>query len=141
MKPSAPRTAVVLYLAAMVLIHAIVFWNVRKPIQKGYSDFAIYYCAASIVRQGLGHQLYDESVQFMVQQEFAPEVPIRPRCAALYPSPHRSFVLCSVQLLVLRPGVRALGCAQPSHAGCLAIPFAAISSAASKVFAAALASG
>ncbi len=77
MKPSAPRTAVVLYLAAMVLIHAIVFWNVRKPIQKGYSDFAIYYCAASIVRQGLGHQLYDESVQFMVQQEFAPEVPIR----------------------------------------------------------------
>ena len=77
MKPSAPRTAVVLYLGAMVLIHAIVFWNVRKQIQKGYSDFAIYYCAASIVRQGLGHQLYDESVQFMVQEEFAPEVPIR----------------------------------------------------------------
>ncbi len=77
MKVSALKTAVVLYLAAMVLIHAVVFWNVREEILKGYSDFAIYYCAGSIVRQGLGHQLYDETTQFRVQQEFAPEVPIR----------------------------------------------------------------
>src|ERR1700676_244824 len=53
------------------------FWNVRESIRKGYSDFAIYYCAGTIVRQGLGPRLYDEAPQFKVQREFSPDVAIR----------------------------------------------------------------
>ena len=76
MKSSA-KSLVVLYLLAIVVIHAAVFWKVREMVRKGYSDFAIYYCAGTIFREGLGHQLYDDSTQFRVQQEFAPDVPIR----------------------------------------------------------------
>jgi hypothetical protein len=115
MKASAPKTAVVLYLAAMVLIHAVVFWSVKEEIQKGYSDFAIYYCAGSIVRQGLGHQLYDDRTQFRVQQEFAPEVHIRrgplpythPPMEALFFAPFsclsyfRAFMLWDVLNIVM----------------------------------------
>jgi hypothetical protein len=62
---------------AMLFVHATILWNVREKVWKGYSDFAIYYCAGSMVRQGLGHQLYDTATQFRVQREFAPEVSIR----------------------------------------------------------------
>jgi hypothetical protein len=76
-KASKLKSAVYLYLTGMVMIHAIVFWNVREFVSKGYSDFTIYYCAGTMVRQGLGHQLYDNVTQFKVQREFAPEVAIR----------------------------------------------------------------
>jgi len=71
------KFAVFLYLAGMVAIHAAVAWNVRESVRKGYSDFSIYYCAGTIVRQGLGRQLYDNTTQFKVQQEFSPGVAIR----------------------------------------------------------------
>jgi hypothetical protein len=71
------KSAVVVYLAGMVMIHAAVFWNVRESVRKGYSDFTIYYCAGTMVRQGLGHQLYDEGVQYEVQRQFSPQVAIR----------------------------------------------------------------
>jgi hypothetical protein len=77
MKPSTLKLAVVLCLMAMLFVHATILWNVREKVWKGYSDFAIYYCAGSMVRQGLGHQLYDTATQFRVQREFAPEVSIR----------------------------------------------------------------
>src|SRR5581483_3826875 len=68
---------IVLYLLGIVVIHAAVFWNVRGMVRKGYSDFAIYYCAGTILREGMGHHLYDNVTQFRIQQEFAPDVPIR----------------------------------------------------------------
>ncbi len=71
------KSAVVLYLAGMVMIHVAVVWSVREQIRKGYSDFSIYYCAGTIVRKGMGHQLYDSVTQFKVQREFSPEVAIR----------------------------------------------------------------
>ena len=77
MKTIRTKTAVVVYLAGLVLIHVAVFWNLRQMVRKGYSDFAIYYSAGRIVRQGLGHQLYDDQTQFRVQREFAKEVSIR----------------------------------------------------------------
>jgi hypothetical protein len=77
MKPSKWKFAATLYLAGMLLIHAFVFWNARALIWKGYPDFTIYYCAGTIVRQGLGHHLYDEATQFIVQKGFAPDVAIR----------------------------------------------------------------
>ena len=77
MKASKVKFAVFVYLAGVVAIHAAMFWNVRESVRKGYSDFAIYYCAGTMVRQGLGHQLYDEPTQFKVQREFSPEVATR----------------------------------------------------------------
>jgi hypothetical protein len=77
LKASTLKSAVFFYLSGMVLIHAVVFWSVRESVRKGYSDFTIYYSAGTIVRQGLGRQLYDNLIQFRVQQEFAPEVAIR----------------------------------------------------------------
>jgi len=77
MKTTKLERAVVGYLVSLVLIHLVIFWNIRYKVGKGYSDFTIYYCAGRIVRQGLGHQLYDDQTQFRVQQEFAREVSIR----------------------------------------------------------------
>jgi hypothetical protein len=71
------KLAILFYLVGMVIIHAAVFWSVREQIRKGYSDFSIYYCAGTIVRQGIGHRLYDNVTQFKVQREFSPEVAIR----------------------------------------------------------------
>lgn len=114
------KSAVFLYLAAMVVIHAAVFWSVRAQIRKGYSDFTIYYCAGTIVRQGLGHQLYDNVTQFKVQREFSPEVAIRldalpynhpPFEAAFfalftyvsYPSAFALWVLANLAMLISLP--------------------------------------
>jgi hypothetical protein len=77
MQASKLKSAVLLCLIGMVMIHAAVFWSVRESVRKGYSDFTIYYCAGTMVRQGLGHQLYDDTTQFKVQREFSPEVAIR----------------------------------------------------------------
>jgi Glycosyltransferase family 87 len=77
MKVSKLKFAVFAYLASMVAIHAAIFWSLRDSLRKGYSDFVIYYCAGTMVRQGLGHQLYDDTMQFKVQREFSPEVAIR----------------------------------------------------------------
>jgi Glycosyltransferase family 87 len=77
MKAIKVKPAVVVYLAGLVLIHIAVFWNLTHMVRKGYSDFTIYYSAGKIVRQGLGHQLYNDQTQFRIQQEFAPEVSIR----------------------------------------------------------------
>ena len=71
------KSAVVFYLIAMVAIHLYLFWITRDMVRRGYSDFAIYYCAGTIVREGLGHSLYDDVTQFRVQEQFAPDVPIR----------------------------------------------------------------
>jgi hypothetical protein len=73
-KVSKLKFAVFSYLVGTVVIYAAMFWNVRESIRKGYPDFTIYYSAGTMVRQGLGHQLYDEAMQFKVQREFSPEV-------------------------------------------------------------------
>jgi hypothetical protein len=77
MKTTKLKPIVVAYLVGLAMIHLAVFWNLRHMVGKGYSDFTIYYCAGRIVRQGLGHQLYDDQTQFRVQQEFSKEVSIR----------------------------------------------------------------
>jgi len=71
------RQAVFVYLCGMVVLHAAFFWDARESVSKGYSDFTIYYCAGMMVRKGLGHDLYNNSVQYQIQREFAPHVAIR----------------------------------------------------------------
>jgi glycosyl transferase family 87 len=72
-----PKFALTLYLVGMVVLHAVVAWNSRDLVRKGYQDFTIFYSAAKIVRQGMGAHLYEEPTQFRVQQEFASGVSIR----------------------------------------------------------------
>lgn len=99
MKLAKLKVAVFLYLAGMLAIHAVVFWNVRGLVAKGYSDFAIYYGAGLTVRHGLGHQLYDPATQFKMQKEFASGVAIRagalpynhPPCEAVFFAPLTYF--------------------------------------------------
>jgi hypothetical protein len=65
------------YVVGVLLIHLLVVWNARELIFKGYPDFTIYYTGGTILRQGLGHTLYDDRVQFQVQRTFAPQVATR----------------------------------------------------------------
>ena len=67
----------VLFLAAMAWLDLLLAWNSRDLLHKGYQDFTIFYSAAKIVRQGLGHRLYDVRTQYRIQQGFAPAANIR----------------------------------------------------------------
>jgi len=71
------KLVLIAYLCGMVLIHAGAFWQARKLVRKGYPDFTIYYGAATMLRWGLGHELYNGVVQFDVQRQFAPDVATR----------------------------------------------------------------
>lgn len=67
----------ILYVAGVLVIHAMVVWNARDLILKGYPDFTIYYTAGTMIRQGMGHDLYNNVTQFVVQQQFAAQVATR----------------------------------------------------------------
>ncbi len=77
MKLAHLRLAGRFYVAGVLVIQLLVVWNARELILRGYPDFTIYYTAGTIVRQGMGHQLYDDRVQFAVQKQFAPHVATR----------------------------------------------------------------
>lgn len=64
------RLAGALWLSGTLVIHALVLWNTRDRILRGYPDFTIYYTAGAMVRNGLGRQLYDPARQFQIQKEF-----------------------------------------------------------------------
>jgi hypothetical protein len=66
-----------IYLSGMLAIHAVSFWHSRFLIAKGYPDFTTYYAIGTMVRRGLGHELYDAALQYKIQQEIAPNVAIR----------------------------------------------------------------
>ena len=77
MKLAHLRLAGKFYIAGVLVIQLLVVWNARQLILKGYPDFTIYYTAGTMVRQGNGHQLYDDRAQFEVQKLFAPQVATR----------------------------------------------------------------
>lgn len=52
-------------------MHGMLFWNGWRFARQGYSDFTIFYTAGKIVRMGLGGRLYDDALQFQLQQSFA----------------------------------------------------------------------
>lgn len=61
----------------MAITNGAILWNTRVEIRRGYSDFASFYTAGTLVRRGLGTELYSHKTQWRVQQEFASEVKIR----------------------------------------------------------------
>lgn len=77
MKIAHVKAACALYLGSLAVIYALVLWNARDLIWKGYPDFTIYYTAGTMIRQGMGHSLYDDAAQFRIQRQFAPNVATR----------------------------------------------------------------
>jgi hypothetical protein len=66
-----------LFIAGVLCLHALFFINLWQRIERGYPDFVVYYTAATILRDGLGHQLYVEQVQSEVQKRFTGQLPGR----------------------------------------------------------------
>lgn len=64
-------------LATGLLLNGFIAWKDRDLVRKGYPDFTIFYSAGKIVRAGMASSLYDESVEFQTQVQFAPGVRIR----------------------------------------------------------------
>ena len=77
MKAAKLKFAIFAYLVGIVVVYAVMFWNVRELIRDGYPDFAIYYRAGIMVRRGVGRWLYDDATQVKIQREFSPEDAIR----------------------------------------------------------------
>jgi len=71
---SSLRPFLVIFLAAMIVLHAWMFFRLRREIATGYPDFTIFYTAGKCIIQGHGRQLYDLETQSAIQREFAPEV-------------------------------------------------------------------
>ncbi len=69
--------AVLLFFAAMFVVHGYVLWSVRGMVLAGYPDFTSFYAAGESVRQGHGNLLYDANEQWNTQQAFAQRVRIR----------------------------------------------------------------
>jgi hypothetical protein len=86
-------------LAGTLLIHAFLFWKDRALIAKGYPDFTIFYTAGLMIRQGLGHQLYDQAAEYRVQREFASGVVIRRGALPFNHPPFEALIFVPLTLL------------------------------------------
>jgi Glycosyltransferase family 87 len=71
---SSLRPILVTFLVAMIVLHAWMFFRLRREIATGYPDFTIFYTAGKCIIQDRGRQLYDLETQFAIQREFASEV-------------------------------------------------------------------
>jgi hypothetical protein len=58
-------------------LNLLLFLHFRENLKRGYSDFTVFYTAGTILRDGLGHQLYNNKVQYAVQNHFAGHIPLR----------------------------------------------------------------
>ena len=65
------RFALTTFCLGMIVLHALLFWAVRRQIVSGSSDFRIFYTAGLMVRRGLGRALYNEELQASIEREFA----------------------------------------------------------------------
>jgi hypothetical protein len=65
------------FVVGMLWMNLLFFLDAREGIRRGYPDFTIFYTAGKILRQGLGHQLYDRKVQYAVQESFTGHIPFR----------------------------------------------------------------
>ena len=75
--PRLRRWLVATALLWMAVINGVILWNTRVEIRRGYGDFASFYTAGTLVRKGLGAEIYNPAAQWKVQQEFAAEVQTR----------------------------------------------------------------
>jgi hypothetical protein len=69
--PQRIKMPVTLFLVAMLLLNAFVFWIARRQAAAGSPDFSIFYTAGLMLRRGQGGSLYNNLSQLRVQREFA----------------------------------------------------------------------
>jgi hypothetical protein len=62
---------------AMLWLNLLFFVGFRESMKRAYTDFSVFYTAGTILRQGLGHELYNRQVQFRVQEDFAGHLSFR----------------------------------------------------------------
>jgi len=97
------RNAVWGILAATLAVHAFLFWKERSLIARGYPDFTIFYSAGLMVRQGLGHRLYDGDLQYQVQRSFAPRVENRQAALPYNHPPFEALIFAPLTYLPYLP--------------------------------------
>jgi Glycosyltransferase family 87 len=66
-----------IFLIAMTISNLVTVSGLVPFLRSGYQNFAIFYTAGKMVRDGRTASLYDLSAQYQVQQQFAPDVRIR----------------------------------------------------------------
>lgn len=71
------RRLISVFVLCMFSLNLAFFIRTREGIKRGYPDFTIFYTAGTILREGLGNQLYNLDVQYRVQQRFAGNIPFR----------------------------------------------------------------
>ena len=71
---SSLRPFLVTFLAAMIVLHAWMFFSFAEKSQLGIRTLRVLYTAGKSILQGHGRQLYDLETQFTIQREFASEV-------------------------------------------------------------------
>jgi hypothetical protein len=95
-------TSVAIFLSGMLLLHLLLLWQVRAVIAKGYPDFTTFYMAGTMVRTGMGHELYDLHAEWRVQQQFAPWVSIRQAALPYMHAPFEALLFVPFSLLPYR---------------------------------------
>lgn len=65
------------FVSGMLCLHLFLFINLRGRIEQGYPDFTAFYTAATLLRHGLGHQLYNPKIQYEAQESFAGNISSR----------------------------------------------------------------
>ena len=91
----------------MLSLHLLFFIGLRERIRRGYPDFTVFYTAATILRNGLGHQLYDEHVQYEVQKSFAGQIPSRRAPLPYIHPPFEALIFLPLTLLPYRQAFMA----------------------------------
>jgi hypothetical protein len=71
------RRAALILIPSMLVLYAIMAYQLRKHIVDGYSDFISAYTAAKILQRGEPHRLYDLQLQSQIQRDVAPNVSSR----------------------------------------------------------------
>ncbi len=71
------RRFAAIVIGGTLCLYAILMVGVRERIVRGYPDFTVYYTAATMLRGGLGRELYNEQVQSEIQRRFAGNIPSR----------------------------------------------------------------
>ena len=65
------------WLIAMSISHVVLASSAVPLLRRGYQDFTIFYTAGTLVRTGNATDLYNPTVQYRVQQGFAPQADAR----------------------------------------------------------------
>jgi len=96
------KTWIAVLIVGMLCIHGVLFWKARVLVRQGYPDFTIFYTAGKMLRQGMGHQLYDAQVQFEVQKKFVGQIPSRHGPLPYNHPPFEALIFLPLTLLPYR---------------------------------------